>query len=102
VDRHHTDADPDPDPTFHFNAHPDLLVLHMLENLELFLTGIHNTARLHKLFYLSCQRQRCRIFFDTFWKMYDLALQLVEIGPVPDTDPAPNRQTLDDHPDPAK
>ncbi len=34
--------------------------------------------------------------------MYDLALQLVEIGPVPDTDPAPNRQTLDGHPDPAK
>jgi hypothetical protein len=43
VDRHHFDADPDPDTTFHFDADsdPDLdpestPVLHVLENLKFF------------------------------------------------------------------
>jgi hypothetical protein len=50
VDRHRIDADPDPASTFHFDAHPDPQVLHMLENLKLFLTLIHESASLHILF----------------------------------------------------
>jgi hypothetical protein len=93
VDRHQNDADPGPDPSFHFavDRNPDL-DLALLWKIIYFFTFIHESRQCQfSLLYLSLQRHRCHNL-PYFRKNIEikkcnlaaLALHLTEMDPDPD------------------